>query len=301
MPMQLSPEFLLEHPEMVTPSAPWCVALDNLEMGTLMLAQPWLAGDGLRRADLERQLNLLAVELPLGPVYFQRVNRAVARLETIGAVAGAGSGRSRRFVVTPAGFGALLLNLRVLRLDPTIDGSEFELKRALVAMWNLVLDRLARLPDDGALPPDAERFLDDVDRLTVLGQRVVTEQVVDEALDVLRLVATQRDQIGRRLDEARERLRRAETQAGALRDVDPARFNDGAFAGAARLLAGAPGALAAVVALATGVLPQLSLRAAVLRYERYRHYLDGLTSLYTAELRTVDLGAVRGMLARRRA
>jgi hypothetical protein len=299
--MRLSPEFLLDHPEMVTPSAPWCVALDNLELGTLLLAQPWLARDGLRRADLERQLARLAVELPLGPVYFQRVNRAVVRLEAIGAVAGSGSGRSRRFLVTPAGFGALLLNLSVLRRDPTIDGSEFELKRALVAMWNLVLDRLARLPDEGALPPDAERFLEEVDRLTVLGQRVVTERVVDEALDVLRLVATQREQIVRRLDEARERLRQAESRAGTLRDVDLTRLANGALTGAADLLGGAPAALATVVELATAVLPQLSLRAAVLRYERYRHYLDGLTTLYTAELRTVDLTVVRGILARRRA
>jgi hypothetical protein len=299
--MQLSPEFLLEHPEMVTPSAPWCVVLDNLELGTLLLAQPWLTRDGLRRADLERQLTRLAAELPLGPVYFQRVNRAVARLEAIGAVAGAGSGRSRRFTVTPPGFGALLLNLRVLRSDPTIDGSEFELKRALVAMWNLVLERLAKLPDEGALPPDAARFLDDVDRLTVLGQRVVTEKVVGETLDVLRLVATQRDHVIRRLDEARERLRRAEAQATTLRDVDLARLGESAFAGAADLLVGAPGALATVVELATGVLPRLSLRAAVLRYERYRHYLDGLTTLYAAELKTVDLDAVRGILVRRRA
>jgi len=299
--MRLSPEFLLEHAEMVTPSAPWCVVLDNLELGTLLLAQPWLAGDGLRRADLERQLTGLATELPLGPVYFQRVNRAVARLEAIGAVAGVGSGRSRRFLATPPGFGALLLNLRVLRRDPTIDGSEFELKRALVAMWNLVLERLARLPDHGALPPDAKRFLEDVDRLTVLGQRVVTEQVVDEALDVLRLVAIQREHIIRRLDEARERLRLAEVRAGTLRDVDPARLGSGTASGTANPPVGAPGALATVVALATSVLPQLSLRATVLRYERYRHYLDGLTTLYAAELKTVDLGVVRGMLARRRA
>jgi hypothetical protein len=299
--MQLSPDFLLAHPEMVTASAPWCVVLDNLELGTLLLAQPWLAGDGLRRADLERQLTGLAAELPLGPIYFQRVNRAVARLEAIGAVAGVGSGHSRRFLATPPGFGALLLNLRVLRRDPTLDGSEFELKRALAAMWNLVLERLARLPDQGALPPDAERFLEDVDRLTVLGQRVVTEQVVDEALDVLRLVAIQREHVIRRLDEARERLRLAEVRAGALRDVDPARLGSGTASGTADPPVGAPGALATVVALATSVLPQLSLRATVLRYERYRHYLDGLTTLYAAELKTVDLGVVRGMLARRRA
>ncbi len=299
--MQVTPEFLLDHPQMVTPSAPWCIALDNLELGTLLRAQPWLARDGLRRADLERQLSRLAAELPLGPVYFQRVNRAVARLEAVGAVAGSGSGRSQRFLATPPGFGALLLNLRVLRRDPTIDGSEFELKRALVAMWNLVLDRLTRLPLDSALPPDAERFLEDVDRLTVLGQRVVTEEVVGEALDILRLVATQRDHVIRRLDDARERLRQAEAQAGRLRNLDLVRLGDAGPAGSADLLVGAPGALATVVELATGVLPQLSLRAAVLRYERYRHYLDGLTTLYTAELRTVDLGAVRGILTRRRA
>ena len=39
-----------------------------------------------------------------------------------------------------------------LDADPTVDGSEFELKRALVALWNLVLARLeragARVVDD---------------------------------------------------------------------------------------------------------------------------------------------------------
>jgi hypothetical protein len=296
--MELTPTFLLHNPELVTPVAPWCVAVENLELGILLLAQPWMAGDGVRRADLERQLGELAVTLPLGPVYFQRVKRAVARLVEIGAMQAVGSGRSQSFVVTAQGFATLILNLRVLRADPTIDGSEFELKRALVAMWNLVLERMGELPEEVQLPPESERFFDQVEELTVLGEQVISEQVMAEALDLLRLVATQREQVKRLLAAALQRLDRAEAEAGTLRGVDLSQLAARGFDRAAAILADTPGALAMVRGMAAGVLPQLNLRATVLRYRQYLQYLDELTTLYAGELKTVDLDAVRGILIR---
>jgi hypothetical protein len=102
---EISPTFLLEHPELVEPAAPWCVWLKNLELGVLLLAQPWIGGGGLRRADLEHQLaRLAAADLPVGPVYFQRINRAVAALVDRGQLAGEAAGRRPGFVITPQGF-----------------------------------------------------------------------------------------------------------------------------------------------------------------------------------------------------
>jgi len=279
--------FLLENPESVLAEAPWCAVLDNLELGILLLAQPWVVGAGLRRADLERRLARL--DLPLGPIYFQRVKRTVARLEEIGALRASGEGRARSFLVTPEGFAALLLNLCVLMADPTLDGSEFELKRSLVSMLNLFFDRLTELPVEDGFSPETERFFEDVDRLTVLGERVITEEVEGQALDVLRLIAGQRRRVERLLAAAREHLDRSEAGAGAVADVDLAGLGD---------LAETPEVLAAVQDVVAGVLPRLGLKAGVLRYEGYLGYLDELAALYAGELRTVRL---RSFLAARRA
>jgi len=292
--MELTPDFLLQNPELVTPLSPWCVALDNLELAIVLLSQPWIAGDGLRRADLERQVVRLAGELPLGPVYFQRVKRAVARLEEIGAVRGLGEGRSQRFAATPQGFAAFILNLRVLRGDPTLDGAEFELKRALVAMCNLILERLAELPEEVPAPPEVEGFFAEAERISVLSHRVVTDDSVRDALDVLRLIAKQRERMDKMLQVARHKLALAEAEAGALRGLD---FSHEIAA----LLADAPGTLAMVREMASGVLPRLSQRATVLRYEHYLRYLDDLARVHAGELKTVALDSVRAFLARRRA
>lgn len=266
------------------PEAPWCAVLDNLELGILLLAQPWMAGAGVRRADLERQLGRL--DLPVGPVYFQRVKRSVARLEEIGAMRGSGEGRARSFMATPEGFAALLLNLCLLHADPTLDGSEFELKRSLVAMLNLLFERLAELPEATTqTSPETEEFFDEVERLTVLGERVVTEEVEAQALDVLRLIAEQRRKVERRLILSRDGSARAESEAGPAGSLDLAALSDEA----SDLLISTPGALAAVHELAAGVLPRLRHTAAALRYEQYLRYLDGLVTLYASELKTVRL------------
>jgi len=291
---ELTPAFLLQSPELVTLVAPWCVRLDNLELGILLLVQPWLAAGGLRRAELERRIAGLASELPLGPVYFQRVKRTVARLEEIGAVRNRSETdeKSQKFVATPQGFAVFILNLHVLHADPTLDGGELEMKRALVSRCNLILDWLAELPEEVLTPPDIEAFFDEVEQLSVYGQRVVTPQVISEALDILRLLAGQREKI-------EERLRAARRQ-----EIDLARLAESGFPGsvpgAAALLAGTPGALGLIQEMASGVLPRLSRQATVLRYEHFLRYLDELAALYAGELKTVALESVRGFLTRRR-
>lgn len=293
-----TPELLLRNPELVAPVAPWCVTLDNLELAVLLLTQPWLADRGLRRAELERQLARLAADLPLGPVYFQRVKRAVARLEEIGAVGGAGGGRVRRFTATPRGLAGFILNLMVLRADPTVDGSEFELKRALAAMWNLALGRLDELPEEALVSPESEAFFDELEELTVLGERAVDREVLVAALDVLGLIARQRERVEGLLRSARRRLAAAEAEAEALAGLDLSRLAEEGFAGAASLLAGAPGTLAVVREMASGVLPRLSRSAALLRYQAYLSYLDDLASLYAGELRSVAPTRLPGFPAR---
>lgn len=293
--IEMNPSFLLRNPEVISPVAPWCVVLDNLELGVVVLAQPWLAGEGLRRAELERQLERLATDLPLGgPIYFQRVKRAVARLESLGALEARGSGRGQRFVTRPEGFAAFLLNLRVPATDPTLDGSEFELKRALVAMWNLTLERTSQLD-----PPDfsvaTEPFLERLESLEVLGRRVIDFELLRTALDVLQLIATERRHVEKLLATAERRLVQVEAQAKTLASLDLTQLAAGRLPpAAAALLEAAPeGALSLVRELATAALPGLHLRASIERYRHYLDYLDTLARLHAAELRTIDLDAVR--------
>jgi hypothetical protein len=271
------------------------VVLDNLELGIVLLAQPWLAAEGLRRADLERQIARLAAELPIGPVYFQRVKRTVARLEEIGALRGT---EDRRFVATPAGFAAFLLNLYVLRADPTVDGGEFELKRAFAGMCSVVMERLAELPDDVEAPLEVEGFFAEVERLTVLGERVITDEVAEEAIDVVRLIASQRVLVDGMLQTARRRLAQAEMETAALRGLHLSRLSADTFARAAAFLSGAPGGFSMIREMASGDLPRLSQRAAVLRYEHYLRYLDELAALHVNELRSDPVESVRGLMAR---
>jgi len=203
--------------------------------------------------------------------------------------------------MTPAGFASFILNLRVLRSDPTLDGGEFELKRAFVAMWNIALDRLAELPDTAPLPRRIEMFFNDVERIEVHGRRVITAEVVSAALDVLRLIDSQRDRVERLLASTRADLEDAERHAGALRDLDLSRLAAGrGMPDAASFLDASPETLAMVRDLVSGVLPRLSLRAAALRYESYLRYLDGLRSVYEQELDAVPIESLRGLLARRR-
>ena len=273
--MERTVDFFLSHPELVTPTSPWCVRVDNLELGTLLLAQPWLVGEGIRRATLERRLAALAADLPLGAIYFQRVKRAVTHLVSIGAMDTIGEGRACRFVTTPRGFATLLINLRVVDADPTVDGAEFELKRALVSMWSLVLEQLNEVPD-AALPAPStptERFFEQVEALEVLGTRLIDDAFVEEAFDVLRLIAEQRRQVTLLLEIAEVRLAGAETAARSAESIDltrlvpetlaPGIFDDPSLEAARRA-----GTLALVQHRVEGVLPTLHARASIDRYRQ---------------------------------
>ena len=287
----LSPAFLLGHPELVTPTAPWCCWLTNLELAMLLLTQPWLSEAGLSRADLERQLGRLGVDMPVGAIYFQRVNRAAATLEARGQLVGRGTGRTRRFVLTPAGFAAMLLNLQVVRGDPTVDGRRFEFKRALVSMANVVLDRLLEVPSDGSLDPALDEWFDAVDALEVWGRTVMNDAVYADAFNVLRLVERQQERVRQLERLAEAKLASAETPAALARE---ARLTQ---AGTRDLDLTAM--LQTARSLAAAGLPQLSARADILRYRAYQGYLAELTALYASALRVVDMGLFRRVMTGR--
>ncbi len=288
-----TPDFLIAHPELVAAAAPWCARLEPLELGLVLLAQPWLAGAGLRRAQLERRLSRWARDLPLGAVYFQRVDRAVARLEAIGALRSEGGGRSRRFIATPEGFAAFVVNLRVLQADPTVDGREFELKRALVAMWSVAFRRLSELADDLGSDPELSRFLDEAERLEVWGQPLLTDRLMRQALDVLGLISIQRRCVQELLERTRRRLDELAAREEPLDGVDLSRVATALPAGAAAPLLTNPATAEVVRTLSTLALPAIGLRAQELRYRRYLDYLDDLSTFYAEELDEVDLAAVR--------
>ncbi len=276
---QITTAFLLDNPELVLPVAPWCRVLDNLELVTCMLAQPWVAGKGVKRAELERQLQALAAELPLGRIYFQRVNRATKALAACGLLGVVGSGRTRRFVLRPRGFAGLILNLRYLHSDPTMDGSEMEIKRSLVGMWNLLVERWLEVPRE--VPPEEGEvgFLSEAEALGLWGQSVLPEARVRRAMDVRELIALQRQKVSSLRSETREALRPATASSQMLRGLDVTGSH-----GTGREL---------IPVLVRRTLPALSLRARLLRYEAYLGYLDSLDALYGAELRVADFAMFR--------
>ncbi len=289
--------FWFENPELIRAVAPWYARLENLELGILLLALPWIAGQGLRRADLERQLAALGPDLPVGPVYFQRVSRASAALEARGALGGRGRGRNRRFATTPEGFAALILNLRSLASDPTLDGSEFELKRSLVAMWNVVAERLVDLPAELQSGGEIEAFFARLEAIAVWGRPVVSDEVMAEAFDVVGLVERQRQRVRDLRAAAAAELERAEARARLVPASLLAPFT-AAAAGSDRP-ADVGRVLETVRAIATHAVPALRARSTLVRYDAYLHYLDELTTLYTRELRIVDIGRFRAAFGRR--
>jgi hypothetical protein len=285
-----SPAFLLSHPELVLPVAPWCSWLENHELGILLLAQPGLADEGVRRSELQEQLGGLGAYLPLGPLYFQRVSRSAEALAGRGQLREVGQGRGRRYQSTSAGLGALILNLQVLRADPTVDGREFELKRALVALWNLVAQKLTDLPPGlGGAGAEMARLLDGLGELKVWGRAVVTEEVVDAAFDILGLIRTQRRELERLEEETRRRQQLVTARCALVEAPAPA-------ARGRRVDLDLEEALASVQVVAAGVAPRLECEAALRRYGAYAEYLDELDRLYGRELKVVDLASMRRAL-----
>lgn len=296
--IDFSPGQLLQNEALIAPIAPWCAPLDNLDLGIALVAQPWIVGAGLRRSDFERQLEALATSLPLGHVYFQRVNRAVANLESRGVLLGSGDGRDRRFALAPEGFAALILNLHVLRADPTLDGSEFEFKLELVAHWNLTLHRLLTSLPDIAFPPDMRSFFDRIEQLTVFGKAVITSQLIKDAFSVVQLIAHQRNNVVRLKSQAESRMTETHAQTEFFRTADLSQLNLDALGEQAAFLKDSPAMQEILRMVATSGAPQLSARARIIRYEAYLDYLKRLKSAYSShESNVVDINMFRQRLA----
>jgi hypothetical protein len=149
-----------------------------------------------------------------------------------------------------------------------------------------VMERLMDQPGEVDLPPEIAGFFAEVEQLTVLGQRVITDEVAQEALDVLRLIASQRVRVGELLQEARRRLVKAESGAAVFRALHLSRLEAEMFVRGASFVQD---------------VPRLNHRAAVLRYEHYLRYLDELGALHARELKGDPLDAVRALMARWRA
>lgn len=277
--------------------APWCATLDNLELGIALLAQPWIQGAGLRRSDFERQLSALASSLPLGHVYFQRINRVVSNLESRGVLLGLGDDRDRRFVLAPEGFAALILNLHVLQADPTLDGREFEFKLELVAHWNLTLDRLLTSMPDIVPPSSMQSFFERFEQLTVLGKPVITLQVIKDAFSLTRLIGHQRANVTRLKSQAEARLTETHALTEFLRTADLSQLNLEGLTDQASLLRESPGLQEVLRTIATSGAPQLNARAQIIRYEAYLDYLERLEGAYLSQLKIVDINLFRRRIA----
>ena len=291
---ELTPSFLLDHEDLVTPLAPWCVWLDNLELTILLLAQPWIGSGGLRRAELERQLGRLGTDLPVGPIYFQRVNRATASLVDRRQLDSLGNGRQRRFATTSGGFAALLLNLQVLRTDPTLDGSEFELKRSLVSLWNLIVDRFLRRSEELSVNRDLVELFKDLEELELWAHQIISDQVVSDAFNILRLIETQRARVERLAEASEAKLQTARMQQRLVGAADSSSSTPIPQINGAAITH--EQAVAAVQLVAASSAPQMAAEASLARYRNYLRYLDELSTMYAAELRIVDLPALRSAM-----
>ncbi|MCP4902417.1 MAG: hypothetical protein GY906_36085 [bacterium] len=283
-------DLLLARPDLVQPVAPWCTVLSNLELALVMAAQSGLGGESLRRAELERRVQAMVAGLGVGPMYFQRTSRAVNSLEQRGILLTEGNGRTRRFRIAPQGFAALILNLRVLRSDPTVDGSEFELKRSVVALWNAVHQELLEMNPDLGEASLFDEFFDELEHVVIWGQQVVTDEVVAEAFDVLALIDLQRVHVGELRSNAALRLEDSRATEQLL---------ENASSEVSRLLATSQESenlnqaeiVQAVAAAASA--PRVEEQVAIARYDAYLSYLERIRVVYEADLKTVDLNHLR--------
>jgi hypothetical protein len=294
--IEIKPNELLTSP-LAQKAAPWCTALDNLELGIVLATQPWIVGAGLRRAEIERQLGVLASSLPIGNIYFQRVNRAVANLEKRAVLLGSGDDRDRRFALTPEGFAAFILNLLVLRSDPTLDGSEFEFKLELVAHWNLTLDRLLRSLPNISFPAGMQSFFDRLERVTVLGKPVITLELAKDAFNLRRLIAQQQTNVLGLKSQAETRLAQTHALSEFFRTADLSQLNIDGLGEHAALLRDSQALQEVVRTIAASGAPQLSARGQIIRYESYLDYLTRLEAEYSSGLNVVDINMFRRRVA----
>jgi hypothetical protein len=265
----LTASFLLTKPDVVLPVAPWCTWLDNLELAVLLLAQPWMSTGGLRRSELERSLAELSQDFPVGQTYFQRINRTTAALEKRGQLQADASTHGRRFATSVEGFAALVLNLQVLRLDPTLDGTEFELKRAIITLNNRVFRAVESSAGGPPESPDLDSFFRRIDDLYILGRPVITNQSLANAFDVRRLIDRQRHRVVNMMLAQEQRLARLEETERLLDDLDAVE----------RQTAPAEHLVHLARTAAAGAVPAVCAASAAARYRSYLDYLDDLEKI----------------------
>jgi hypothetical protein len=290
------PERFLEHPA-IGVLAPWCVRLDNLELVIALALQPVLAPKPLRRAELEEQLMQLADRLPCGPVYLQRVIRAVARLEEAGILRGTGASRSRRFTLTPEGFAALLVNLRVFDADPTINGGEFELKKEITSVWHLTIDQAKH--EGGlsiAVAPELRAFWDKVVQVTIAGMDVMPPDVVADTLNIFRLIDRQRQRLLPLIERERAELKRDEEKVAFFRTADFTTVAAMARPGVEMTREMWEGLR---LAAQTNAFVHTS-RSKLLRYQSFLDYLDSLDALYRPDFKEIAFEDLRRLAKGRR-
>jgi len=295
---QLTPSFLLDNPSLVQPIAPWCIPLESHELGILLMAQPWVVGSGVRRADLEKQLSEMFRDFISKPIYFQMVKRSVEKLEQCGSLKGLGKGRNRKFVLTPEGFAALIINIQVVRADPTIDGSEFEFKRELVAMWNIMMDRIVETPLEFSIPQAIVDFFKVIDEIRIWNQPVITVDVMKDAFNVQKLITGQRESLNMELQKLESSLENAKIQADYLKNVDFSQLDLTSLGkDLLSILKGNPDLLRIIIKLSTTAMPQISIQGKIVRYHQYIKYMDALSEMYQKELKIVDINILRQRIA----
>jgi hypothetical protein len=176
-----------------------------------------------------------------------------------------------------------------------VDGTEFELKRALVAMWNLVLERLLEWPEEVDIDPGMMQLFEGLDRLEVWGQAVITARVVADAFNILRLIGAQGEHVQKLRRAAELRIEQTNGQADMSRGAELSRLLQSA--GLAKEERTAETIVETVRDLAAGTMPQLEASAQIARYTAYLRYLESLAGLYSRELKVVDVSAFRSVLA----
>lgn len=271
----LVPELLLLSPNR---PAPWARPLDNLQLWTSVCTAPWAAPDGFRIAALEHVMSSMASGAHLGPVYFQRVSRTVGDLVDSGILHALGVARARRYSLTPEGFAAVVLNMSACIADPTIAGDAFESRRVLAESQPALFELL-----DGtsvAVPPKLARFFARVDAVELLGQRVMTREVVAEAFSVHALVLRQIAHVSRLRAGAVTEVERTRMTIGA--NPDPRAMQQAlveAFGGAASGFS--LDALQIASRLASGPAVMRAAEANVFRYDHALAYLERLREFYS--------------------
>lgn len=289
------PESLLSHPS-VLPIAPWCRYLENYELTLLLVTPPRGIGKAVTRGELAKR----AEEVPdaffgkpsLGDLYYQRVSRTVEDFEKWGLVSVRGGGRRRGYVLSPAGFVALMLNLRALRKDPVLEPAEFEMKREIVVATGLMLHALFAGSGTPAPARDVRSFFEEVDDVTVGGARVMSSELVEDTVSVLKLIERQRENVLHRKSELELAAESLQRDLSVLKGIDVEHPALARGASAERILNAAWRRVRVE-------LPSLSVRTLRAGYLRHLAYLDDLVAIYAEHLAEVSLSTYRDAKGKR--